>query len=541
MMLHQLFDMMIHYLINNQKQKNGLNNKQRKRFSNKSPMLIRGTYKPKDIFSFNKVFNSNKYSNEQKYNQNLINNYLFINNNNHFSKTFSSFHRKKDRSYTPILRTNNNKPYMNLGNNIVGNKIKREPKSPILGKSFNFRRNENFGIVLSNLNKDKNHKNINNVNSKGIKGDTHKEFFLNKGNNKLKLNRGINVVNVNLRPISHNNIFNNNSNKNKINLYDEEINMALLKLNNNNNEEKKRNIINNKENNNNNKNTRKIARPKSPKNNPNKNNLRNNINKNHIIIDDNNIENKKEKTEKIISEEIKNKDIENNTKEIVNNITNKIEEQKKEEIKPKKNIRSHSQVPLNPLKQNDEEESSLKRSKEKPKEENITPKKVIIINPTLESIDDNADNTILNDIMNDTINSEYEEEENTEFIWDEKNYKPIILTPNLLNKIPKINLEQIEYNKMKFKQEDAEKSLSRELKNFDEIDTKKELIKSLIKKEKAKNKKLSNKYLNLIKKINMMKKIINSMQMYNYKLSMSAFRIKKRNGMENDIYRKCRR
>ena len=365
------------YLINNQKQKNGLNNKQRKRFSNKSPMLIRGTYKPKDIFSFNKVFNSNKYSNEQKYNQNLINNYLFINNNNHFSKTFSSFHRKKDRSYTPILRTNNNKPYMNLGNNIAGNKIKRETKSPILGKSFNFRRNENFGIVLSNLNKDQNHKNINNVNSKGIKGDTHKEFFLNKGNNKLKLNRGINVVNVNLRPISHNNIFNNNSNKNKINLYDEEINMALLKLNNNNNEEKKRNIINNKENNNNNKNTRKIARPKSPKNNPNKNNLRNNINKNHIIIDDNNIENKKEKTEKIISEEIKNKDIENNTKEIVNNITNKIEEQKKEEIKPKKNIRSHSQVPLNPLKQNDEEESSLKRSKEKPKEENITQKKVI--------------------------------------------------------------------------------------------------------------------------------------------------------------------
>ena len=177
-----------------------------------------------------------------------------------------------------------------------------------MGKIFNFIRKKNFDIVLSNLNKDKNYKNINNVNSKGIKGDTHKEFILNKGNNKLKLNRGINIVYVNLKPISHNNIFNKNSNKNKINLYDEEINMALLKLNNNNNEEKKRNIINNKENNNNNnKNTRKIARPKSPKNNPNKNNLRNNINKNHIIIDDNNIENKKEKTEKIISEEIKKK------------------------------------------------------------------------------------------------------------------------------------------------------------------------------------------------------------------------------------------
>ena len=186
---------------------------------------------------------------------------------------------------------------------------------------------------------------------------------------------------------------------------------------------------------------------------------------------------------------------------------------------------------LNKLIQNLKENNKRNKINKKTIEQNLLSKKItnkeIIINPALESIDDNADNTILNDIMNDTINSEYEEEENTEFIWDEKNYKPIILTPNLLNKIPKINLEQIEYNKMKFKQEDAEKSLSRELKNFDEIDTKKELIKSLIKKEKAKNKKLSNKYLNLIKKINMMKKIINSMQMYNYKLSMSALRDKK--------------
>ena len=37
---------------------------------------------------------------------------------------------------------------------------------------------------------------------------------------------------------------------------------------------------------------------KIPKNNPNKNNLRNNKNKNHIIIDDNNIENKKGKQKK---------------------------------------------------------------------------------------------------------------------------------------------------------------------------------------------------------------------------------------------------
>ena len=149
----------------------------------------------------------------------------------------------------------------------------------------------------------------------------------------------------------------------------------------------------------------------------------------------------------------------------------------------------------------------------------------IINNSLLNSIDGNS--SILSDIMNDTINSEYEDEENIEFISLQKNYKPLILTQNLKNKIPKINLEQIEFNKMKFKQEDAEKSLSRELKNFDEIDLKKELVKSMIKKEKAKNKKLNSKIINLSKKINMMKKIINSMELNNYKLSNSAIRDKK--------------
>ena len=149
----------------------------------------------------------------------------------------------------------------------------------------------------------------------------------------------------------------------------------------------------------------------------------------------------------------------------------------------------------------------------------------IINNSLLNSIDGNS--SILSDIMNDTINSEYEDEENIEFISLQKNYKPLILTQNLKNKIPKINLEQIEFNKMKFKQEDAEKSLSRELKNFDEIDLKKELVKSMIKKEKAKNKKLNNKIISLSKKINMMKKIINSMELNNYKLSNSAIRDKK--------------
>ena len=148
----------------------------------------------------------------------------------------------------------------------------------------------------------------------------------------------------------------------------------------------------------------------------------------------------------------------------------------------------------------------------------------------IENIDDSLlktfdeNNSILSDIMNETITSEYDDDENIEFISIPRNYKPLILTPNFKNKIPKINLGQIEFNKMKFKQEDAEKSLSRELKNFDEFKTKKKLIKSMIKKEKAKNKKLVNKFKNLIQKINMMKKIINSMELYNYKLSVSAVR-----------------
>ena len=144
-------------------------------------------------------------------------------------------------------------------------------------------------------------------------------------------------------------------------------------------------------------------------------------------------------------------------------------------------------------------------------------------NSLLKSLDEN-NNSILSDIMNDTLTSEYEDDENIEFISLPNNYKPLILTPNFKNKIPKINLGQIEFNKMKFKQEDAEKSLSRELKNFDEFKTKKKLIKSMIKKEKAKNKNLVNKFKNLIQKINMMKKIVNSMELYNYKLSVSAVR-----------------
>ena len=171
------------------------------------------------------------------------------------------------------------------------------------------------------------------------------------------------------------------------------------------------------------------------------------------------------------------------------------------------------------------DEQNILLKKVNPKKNTSLEIEQIIDNSGIKNLEGNI--SILSDIMNDTINSEYEEEDNIEFTTDQKNYKPIILTPNLRNKIPTINLQQIEYNKMKFKQEYAEKSLSRELKNMDEFDTKKELLKSLIKKAKIKNKRLSNKYNKLSKKIIMMKKIVKSMTQYNYQLCQSSFRDKK--------------
>ena len=204
-----------------------------------------------------------------------------------------------------------------------------------------------------------------------------------------------------------------------------------------------------------------------------------------------------------------------------NKCHNKTEELKKEKqnlkniikkIKEKKNINDFSK----------EEKNILFNSKKSKNLQNIEKNN----DSHLKSFDEN-NNSILSDIMNDTITSEYEDDENIEFISLPNNYKPLILTPNFKNKIPKINLGQIEFNKMKFKQEDAEKSLSRELKNFDKFKTKKKLIKLMIKKEKLKSKKLANKLKNIVQKINMMKKIVKSMELYNYKLSLSAIRDRK--------------
>ena len=223
---------------------------------------------------------------------------------------------------------------------------------------------------------------------------------------------------------------------------------------------------------------------------------------NNIDIDEDNFINNLDKYQTLLLSKLKD----------FNKYHNKSEESKKEIDKLKKIIKKLKEK----KKLSDEEKNIIYNKKNNNK----------IINEENNNNNNNKieeENSIMSDIMNDTINSEYEDEENIEFIPEDKIYKPIILKI----KIPKINLKQIEYNKMKFKQEDAEKSLSRELKNFNEFDMKKIIIKDAIKKEKIKNKKLSNKYLNLSKKIKMMENIVKNMEEYNYKLSLSAFRDRK--------------
>ena len=125
-------------------------------------------------------------------------------------------------------------------------------------------------------------------------------------------------------------------------------------------------------------------------------------------------------------------------------------------------------------------------------------------------------------ILNDTITSEYEDDEYIEFTPSANIYYPIKLNGKF--KIPKINLEQIEYNKRKFKQEDAEKSLSREIKDYDENDLKIKDLKNKIRKAKIKNKRYMEKCTNFENKIKMMNKIIMNMEKYNFELTKSASR-----------------
>ena len=441
---------------------NYLNNKPKNRgMPKKSPLPITGTFRSKDILSFNRIFNPSNYRyikpGPKKFNKTnnmfkptgnnkFMNNYIFGGNlNSNMSKSFNSLNKKKDRSHTPILRAGENKA-ITLGAKI--NKNRYVSKSPNLGKGSIFNKyGKNFTISLlnknnvkkriikkspnnnnDNINKINNLNNVNNINNinnnkkvNNVKIPSQKRNTIISGDlyqeplrpNKINLvhnndiNKGSNnMPNVNLRPISNNNklsVSSNNNPKTNINhLYNNYSINSMNRLRNKSNENILNNNLvfsNNSNSNNNIKNN--TQKPISPQNaSENDNNQLKNENKNIIntnIINANKIENNKIDNANL-KEEINTKPI-NSNQQLENKNNNdilrsnppqvakapniivpknkekniQVENQeispleKQEELKEvKRNVRSLSQTPVNPLNKNsnsDKKEEIQKFSK----------------------------------------------------------------------------------------------------------------------------------------------------------------------------------
>ena len=411
---------------------NYLNNKKKRGMPTKSPIPIQGTFKPKDILSFNRIFSSNsRYLRQQEQkkfnkanninnmfkptpvNQNYVNNYIFGGNLNMNMNMMKSFNNKKnDRSHSPLLRPGDNK-LMNIG--IKGTKNRYVSKSPNLGKSSIFNRNGNFSIALLNNNsnskkrivkkipsnnnntfkKINNINNINNINPNQkkvntiISGEIYQDpFRVNKNNNNFNnFNNNLNKGGlVNIRPISsNNNTLNVSSNNTNSILHNNYSNNSLNVLRNNNSDNLLKNNYVNLNNSNSHNNIRNIARPISPKNNPENHKNNNNISKNNISLNNNNV-NHNNNINNLKKEEINIKQIQNiprNEENNNNNIkkNNKIlNAPKKEEHnnpllqelkndqninpeqpQPIKDIKDQTQIPLNPINKIIKSEDSPKK------------------------------------------------------------------------------------------------------------------------------------------------------------------------------------
>ena len=442
---------------------NYLNNKPKNRgMPKKSPLPITGTFRSKDILSFNRIFNPSNYRyikpGPKKFNKTnnmfkptgnnkFMNNYIFGGNlNSNMSKSFNSLNKKKDRSHTPILRAGENKA-ITLGAKI--NKNRYVSKSPNLGKGSIFNKyGKNFTISLlnknnvkkriikkspnnnnDNINKINNINNVNNINNinnnkkvNNVKIPSQKRNTIISGDlyqeplrpNKINLvhnndiNKGSNnMPNVNLRPISNNNklsVSSNNNPKTNINhLYNNYSINSMNHLRNKSNENILNNnlVFSNNSNSNNNIKNNNTQKPISPQNaSETDNNQLKNENKNIIntnIINANKIENNKIDNANL-KEEINTKPI-NSNQQLENNNNNdilrsnppqvakapniivpknkekniQVENQeispleKQEELKEvKRNVRSLSQTPVNPLNKNsnsDKKEEIQKFSK----------------------------------------------------------------------------------------------------------------------------------------------------------------------------------
>ena len=363
----------------------------------KSPIPVPRTFKPQKFLNFNRFFSSKpNYSNNNNIRPNTQNfarpKNLFqpqipnngLKNNSNISKSFNSLNiLKKDRSHSPILRTGQNKAIMSLGLKPNNNKNRYVSKSPILGKGSSLGRKTNFGFNLMNKSGNLNNNNLNNNNLNNNLGNNmqQKKVFKKsgpQGSKRININSNNSKKNTvisgdmfqgninNMRPIQ--NKININVNLNNNNNHNENININNILL-------KNRNELNP------NQNQRPISKniPKTNDNNININNMNNNLNKiKDIKVDLNNNISDNNPEIKPLKENVTKDDTNINKDQIkINSTPNlNIPSQEKKEEKIKKNTRSQSQGPIDPLKRNEDKEIKPQKIQEKTEKE-IAPKKVI--------------------------------------------------------------------------------------------------------------------------------------------------------------------
>ena len=362
----------------------------------KSPVPIPRSFKPQNFLNFNRFFSSKpNYSNNNNIRPNTQNytrpKNLFqpqipnngLKNNTNISKSFNSLNiLKKDRSHSPILRTGQNKAIMSLGLKPNNNKNRYVSKSPILGKGSSLARKANFGFNLVNKSGNLNNNLSNNMNNLNSNIQQKKVFKKSgpQGSKRININSNNSKKNTvisgdmfqgninNMKPIQ--NRINNNVNLNNNN-HNENININNILL-------KNRNEINQNQ----------IQRPINKNNPQNKeDNINNNVNKikdiknikvdlNNNISDNPEIKPLKEKEIKDDTNINSNQNINKDQIKLNSSPNLNIPSQETKDEKPKKNTRSQSQGPIDPLKRNEDKEIRPQKIQEK-KEKEITPKKVI--------------------------------------------------------------------------------------------------------------------------------------------------------------------
>ena len=364
----------------------------------KSPVPIPRSFKPQNFLNFNRFFSSKpNYSNNNNIRPNTQNytrpKNLFqpqipnngLKNNTNISKSFNSLNiLKKDRSHSPILRTGQNKAIMSLGLKPNNNKNRYVSKSPILGKGSSLARKANFGFNLVNKSGNLNNNLSNNMNNLNSNIQQKKVFKKSgpQGSKRININSNNSKKNTvisgdmfqgninNMKPIQNrinNNVnLNNNNNNHNENI---NINNILLKNRNEINQNQiqrpiNKNIPQNKEDNINN-NVNKIKDIKNIK-----------VDLNNNISDNPEIKPLKEKEIKDDTNINSNQNINKDQIKLNSSPNLNIPSQETKDEKPKKNTRSQSQGPIDPLKRNEDKEIRPQKIQEK-KEKEITPKKVI--------------------------------------------------------------------------------------------------------------------------------------------------------------------